>query len=142
MNWATSPPPACWRTGSTRPNAASGSCSRSAVAETPDSLAVSFRRAENSAMQSREAFLAASNPDIDCVISDMQMPGMNGLALQHRIVAERPDLPVIFMTAFPDELTRSRAMAAGAGCYLEKPCSADALSRCLDRALHPETRQT
>jgi len=92
--------------------------------------------------ESGEAFLTASNPDIDCVISDMQMPGMNGLALQHRIVAERPDLPVIFMTAFPDELTRSRAMAAGAGCYLEKPCSADALSRCIDRALHPETRQT
>lgn len=94
------------------------------------------------AFESGEAFLTASNPDVDCVISDMQMPGMNGLALQHRIVAERPDLPVIFMTAFPDELTRSRAMAAGAGCYLEKPCSADALSRCIDRALHPETRQT
>jgi len=94
------------------------------------------------AFESGEAFLAASNPDIDCVISDMQMPGMNGLALQRRIVAERPDLPVIFMTAFPDELTRSHAMAAGAGCYLEKPCSADALSRCIDRALHPETRQT
>jgi FixJ family two-component response regulator len=94
------------------------------------------------AFESGEAFLAASDLAVDCVISDMQMPGMNGLALQRRIVAERPDLPVIFMTAFPDEQTRLRAMAAGAGCYLEKPCSADALSRCIERALHPARRPT
>ena len=94
------------------------------------------------AFESGEAFLAALNPEVDCVISDMQMPGMSGLVLQRRLAADRPDLPIIFMTAFPDELTRGRALDAGAGCYLEKPCSADALARCLDRALHPERKPT
>lgn len=88
------------------------------------------------AFESGEAFLAGSNEAVDCVISDMQMPGMSGLALQRVIRAARPDLPVIFMTAFPDALTRTRALADGAGCYLEKPCSADDLSRCLNRALN------
>ena len=88
------------------------------------------------AFDSAEAFLAESNEAVDCVISDMQMPGMSGLALQRVIRANRPALPVIFMTAFPDAMTRKRALADGAGCYLEKPCSADDLSRCLDRALN------
>ena len=88
------------------------------------------------AFDSAEAFLAGSNEAVDCVISDMQMPGMSGLALQRVIRASRPALPVIFMTAFPDATTRTRALAEGAGCYLEKPCSADDLSRCLDRALN------
>lgn len=89
------------------------------------------------AYDSAEAFLAAPMTGVDCVISDMQMPGMNGLGLQREIGRARPELPVIFMTAFPDAATRTRAMEAGAGCYLEKPCSADDLSRCLERALNP-----
>lgn len=88
------------------------------------------------AFDSAEAFLAGATEAVDCVISDMQMPGMSGLALQRMIRADRPAMAVIFMTAFPDEATRSRALAEGAGCYLEKPCSADDLSRCLTRALN------
>ncbi|MDK2748429.1 MAG: response regulator [Brevundimonas sp.] len=91
---------------------------------------------------SAEVFLAGSIHLVDCIISDMQMPGMSGLALQQQVLVDRPDLPVIFITAYPDEPTRSRALTAGAVCYLEKPCSADALSRCLDRALTPEPRVT
>ena len=89
------------------------------------------------AFDSAETFLAESIDVVDCVISDMQMPAMSGLSLQKRMHDDRPGLPVIFMTAFPDEPTRARALAAGAVGYLEKPCSADALSRCLDRALQP-----
>lgn len=92
------------------------------------------------AFESGESLLAALTAEVACVISDMQMPGMSGLVLQRRLAAERPDLPIIFMTAFPDELTRGRALDAGAGCYLEKPCSAEALAHCLDRALDPERK--
>ncbi|WP_312144736.1 response regulator [Brevundimonas sp.] len=84
---------------------------------------------------SAEAYLTGETQVVDCVISDMQMPGMNGLALQQRIATDRPELPIIFVTAFPDSLTRARALAAGASCYLEKPCSADDLSGCLEHAL-------
>jgi FixJ family two-component response regulator len=87
------------------------------------------------AFESAEHYLEAETETVDCVISDMQMPGMSGLGLQARIAVTRPDLPVIFVTAHPDEATRGRALEAGAWCYLEKPCSADDLSRCLERAL-------
>lgn len=87
------------------------------------------------AYDSAEAFLAAPIGDFDCVISDMQMPGVGGLALQQRLAELRPGLPLIFMTAFPDAQTRARALAAGARCYLEKPCAAADLARCLDDAL-------
>lgn len=90
------------------------------------------------AFDSAEQFLAATLADFACLISDMQMPGLNGLGLQRRLAVARPELPIIFMTAFPDAQTRERALAAGARCYLEKPCSADDLSQCLHAILGGE----
>src|SRR4051812_47718825 len=49
-----------------------------------------------------------------CVVLDMHMPGFCGLAVQERLAALRPELPVIFLSAHIEEHERERALAAGA----------------------------
>src|SRR5262249_9229805 len=62
-----------------------------------------------------EAFLASPRlGDPSCLIVDIQMPGMSGLDLQAELQARRSAIPVIFITAFPEERIRQRAVAAGA----------------------------
>jgi FixJ family two-component response regulator len=77
---------------------------------------------------SAEAFLQSlpSNPT-DCLITDVQMPGMDGLQLQAMLIAQGCTVPMIFITAFLEEHIRRRALAAGAVCILGKPFSGDAL---------------
>src|ERR1700682_1294251 len=52
--------------------------------------------------------------ETSCLISDIQMPGMNGIELQKRLKIPDHSTPVIFVTAFPDERYRARALEAGA----------------------------
>ena len=73
--------------------------------------------------------------DTSCLISDVQLPGMNGVELQKRLIADGHRTPVIFVTAFPREQVRARALDAGAFGFLSKPYSDDCLIECLDRAL-------
>jgi len=61
--------------------------------------------------------------DSACLIADVRMPGINGLDLQRQLVALGNLIPIIFLTAFPDEKARDRAIKAGAIAYLSKPCS-------------------
>jgi FixJ family two-component response regulator len=56
-----------------------------------------------------------------CLITDVRMPGMDGIELQRRVRLERPELPVIFITAHYDEETRNRALNQGAVGFLCKP---------------------
>ena len=74
-----------------------------------------------------------------CVISDIQMPGLSGAELQRRLLADGHKMPIIFITAFPDERTRKRVLAAGAVCYLSKPYTEESLIACLSAALSPQT---
>ena len=69
------------------------------------------------------------------VITDVQMPGRSGIDLQHRLLAQGVHVPIIFVTAFPDERTRKRALDAGAIDFLSKPWSDEQLISCLDMAL-------
>jgi FixJ family two-component response regulator len=71
----------------------------------------------------------------DCVLTDIQMPGMNGLDLQREIRRTMPGLPVIVITAFPEEAIRRQAMADGALGFLSKPFETDTILRCLSEAL-------
>jgi len=73
-----------------------------------------------------------------CLISDIQMPGLSGAELQRRLLADGHKMPIIFITAFPDERTRKRVLSAGAVCYLSKPYSEESLIACLGAALNPE----
>ena len=70
-----------------------------------------------------------------CVIADIHMPGMDGVQLQRHLRAQGSRLPIIFITAFPDESIRARALEGGAVCFLAKPFDATTLIKCLDDAL-------
>jgi FixJ family two-component response regulator len=70
-----------------------------------------------------------------CLIADVQMPGLSGIDLQRWLIAQGIQVPTIFITAFPEEGTRVRALAAGAIGYLGKPFSDESLVKCLDSAL-------
>ena len=73
---------------------------------------------------SADDFLAAGRlSETACLVLDVQMPGLNGLELQSRLVAAGGghQVPIIFITAFDDENARAQALKAGALSYLVKP---------------------
>ena len=63
--------------------------------------------------------------DTSCLITDVQMPGLSGIDLQEHLVARGHCIPIIFMTGYPNDSVRARAMKAGAVCFLNKPFSED-----------------
>jgi FixJ family two-component response regulator len=71
-----------------------------------------------------------------CLITDVRMPGMNGIELQRRIRLERPKLPVIFISAHYDDEARQRALDDGAVGFLYKPFNAVALLEAIQAALN------
>lgn len=84
---------------------------------------------------SAEDFLKSERVhDTWCLITDVQMPGMNGVELQGRLIAEGRHTPTIFMTAYPDDRLRARAMGAGAVGFLNKPFNDENLIAYLDKA--------
>ena len=88
------------------------------------------------AFSSAEHFLESGRlNDTSCVIADLQMPGMSGLELLTMIRAQGYGVPFIFITAFPDENTRARALQSGAICFLSKPFAGSTLIDCLRAAL-------
>jgi FixJ family two-component response regulator len=70
-----------------------------------------------------------------CIVSDIDMPGINGIAMQS-ILRQRGSLtPIIFLTASSSDLQRSAAMSNGAVCYLEKPLEASDIEEALKLAI-------
>jgi FixJ family two-component response regulator len=85
---------------------------------------------------SAEDFLKSSCiNDTSCLITDVQMPGMSGVELQRRLIAQGQHTPIIFITAFPDETIQAQLLGAGAICFLSKPFDEEILLQCLDTAL-------
>jgi len=74
-------------------------------------------------------------PETACLISDVQMPGMTGVELHRHLVDVGHRIPTILVTAYPDEITRNRALRDGVVCYLSKPVDDDLLEHCLRSAL-------
>lgn len=70
-----------------------------------------------------------------CLILDVQMPGMTGIELQSRLIAEGRRLPLIFITAYPDANIRECALNRGAVGFFGKPLNEQDLIDCLDEAL-------
>ena len=86
---------------------------------------------------SAEDFLAEiDRAAIDCMLVDVKMPGISGLDLQVILNGEPHKPPMIFMTSYRDEKTRSAAMTAGAFAFLGKPVDFSQLVLCLEQALH------
>ena len=85
---------------------------------------------------SAEDFLASSQlGEASLLIADVQMPGMSGLDLQRELHTRQHCVPVVFITAFPEERLRKRAAAAGAIGFFSKPVDSQQIIGCIDAAL-------
>ena len=73
--------------------------------------------------------------DTSCLITDVKLGGMSGIELQNRLAASSYPIPVIVITAFPDDRTRTQALSAGAVGVLSKPISKEELLTCINSAL-------
>jgi FixJ family two-component response regulator len=71
----------------------------------------------------------------DCLIADVQMPGMSGIELFGHLVASGEAVPTILVTAYADERERRRALRAGVQSYLPKPFDESQLLACVQAAL-------
>jgi Response regulator len=71
----------------------------------------------------------------DCLILDVQMPGLNGLEVQERLATTGNSIPVIFITAHDEVGTREKAIGAGAVAFLRKPFNDELLIKMLSQAL-------
>jgi FixJ family two-component response regulator len=78
-----------------------------------------------------------------CILLDLQMPGLNGLELQHRLAELGQSLPIVFLTGHGDVATSVRAIKAGAEDFLLKPVAKDRLLETIERAIrrHEEERE-
>jgi FixJ family two-component response regulator len=89
------------------------------------------------AFASAEEFLQSVRlNDSSCIIADVQMSAMSGLDLLSYMRARGYNAPFIFITAFPDESVRARALKGGAICFLAKPFAGPALISCVEAALN------
>jgi len=84
---------------------------------------------------SAAAFLTHPHAERACVVTDVRMPGMDGLALQEELAQRNAILPVIIMTGHGDVPLAVRAMRAGAIDFLEKPFEQESLVGSVKRAL-------
>jgi FixJ family two-component response regulator len=104
---------------------------RDAIANLLEALGYS-----TSAFPSGRAFLDSGAAETStCLIADVQMPEMTGIELLEQMVAGEMRIPVIFITAFPREAIRAKALKLGAAAYLSKPVQQDRLLECLERAI-------
>lgn len=72
--------------------------------------------------------------DSTCLILDVQLPGMSGIELQAKLSDLGCQVPIIFITAHSNLMTRERALRAGAIQFLDKPFSSDALLSAIEAA--------
>jgi FixJ family two-component response regulator len=72
---------------------------------------------------------------VDCLIVDLQLPGLTGLQLQQRLKTEGRNVPVVFVTAYGNNQVRAQALGAGAVALLDKPFTEQALLEALGQAL-------
>jgi two-component system response regulator AtoC len=82
-----------------------------------------------------EAFGLMQSEDFDVVISDLNLRGMSGIELCERVAANRPDIPVVVITAFGSLETAVQAIRAGAYDFITKPFQMEVLRLTLERAI-------
>ncbi|MBL8368220.1 MAG: response regulator [Candidatus Accumulibacter sp.] len=81
-------------------------------------------------------------PQFDCLVLDVQLPGMSGLDLQEQLNALTPGTPVVFITAYDDPRWRPDLASAAAGPGVWSGISARSTSRAARRAPRRWTRST
>ena len=88
------------------------------------------------AFASGEAFLSSLDKfRPDCVVLDMQMPGLTGRDVQKRLISMQINLPVILITAHDDVVTQQQSLSDGAANYLRKPLRGDVLVRSINESI-------
>ena len=88
------------------------------------------------AFPSAAAFLASPRlAETACLIADVNMPAMTGVELYKNLIDAGHAIPTILVTAYPNEIDRTRALDDGVVCYLRKPVDEQHLIRCLHAAL-------
>jgi FixJ family two-component response regulator len=91
---------------------------------------------EAEAFSSAEEYLGSDRvADSECVITDLQMPGMTGIELQHRLIEAAYCKPIILMSALSAEEAGVYAMETASRRFIRKPFSDKRLIECLDWAL-------
>lgn len=101
--------------------------------ESCDSADVALKRL--GLVESSESFaVPPSNGNFDLVLTDVKMPGLDGLEFCRRVKHRCPDLPVIVMTAYGSMETAVEALRAGAFDFVTKPVELELLKASLDRA--------
>jgi DNA-binding NtrC family response regulator len=110
--------------------------------ETRDAVAGALRDLGYDTTACHDARTARTHSDVDIVVTDIRMPGESGLELCAEIAGNRPDLPVILMTAFGDTRAVSLGLRAGASDFLAKPFSLADLGAAVGRALERRQRAT
>jgi DNA-binding NtrC family response regulator len=88
----------------------------------------------DTAQNSREALTLVGEKDYDLAFLDIKMPGVDGLELQSRLAAVKPEMTVIIMTAYASVETAVKALKAGAYDYIAKPFDPEELSLIVKRA--------
>ena len=81
----------------------------------------------NSGEEALERLASGIEPTLIVILSDINMPGMDGLMLLREIKARQPDLPVMMVTAYGDDERRRRADDLGAAEFITKPVDFDLL---------------
>jgi FixJ family two-component response regulator len=103
-------------------------------------LAASGRRVET--FGSATEFLSAYTPDrTGCLVLDVRMPGMSGLALQEKLSADRIALPILIVTGYGEVPIAVQAMRQGAFDFIEKPFSGQVLVERIEAALAEDARR-
>jgi two-component system response regulator HydG len=82
-----------------------------------------------------EGLLALEEQDFDVIVTDLHMDGMDGLAFCERVVANRPDVPVVMITAFGSMESAVAALRVGAYDFITKPFDVELLRHTLGRAV-------
>ncbi len=88
-----------------------------------------------SSTSATDALDRLAQDDYDVVLTDLRMPGTNGLEFCHRVTANRPHIPVVVMTAFGSMETAIEALRAGAYDFVTKPIDTELLAAVLKRAI-------
>ena len=87
------------------------------------------------AFSSSQEFLDSGPAETDCLLLDIQMPGLNGLDLQAKLREMDRGIPVIFVTAKADNEARARALQQGAAAFFTKPFNDEALLGAIQSAM-------
>ena len=90
---------------------------------------------------SAESFLQSKGTcAIQCLVTDMRMPGMTGLELYGHLAAAGTPIPTVLISAYSDERALVRALESGVMCFLTKPFRAEDLLACIQTAMRGRVR--